>query len=109
MVKVSSMSVEFDIQLTKEEIEELETQVLQGILNHNEHDGLKRKIPFFLIYSHQEQDQMLINGHPRGYLGDANQLWITIFDYHYEKLKETGYCGDRIQSAIRINIANKSR
>ncbi len=104
-MKASSMAVEFEIKLTREEINKLETQVLSGILNHNEHDGTKREIQFFLIYSHQNSDEMLINSFPKRYLGDADKLWFTIFNYDYQKLKETGYCGDRIDNSIRINIS----
>ena len=99
-MKASSMGVEFEIRLTKEEISKLEVQTLQGVFNHNEYEDTKRKIPFSLIYSHQNQDQMLINSWPKEYLGNADSICITLFNYDYEKLKGTGYCGDRISNAI---------
>ena len=104
-MRASSKGVEFAIQLTREDINTLESQVLKGFFNHAEDDRLNREIPFFLIYSHQDQDQMLIRGLPRGYLGSADKIFITLFDYHYTGLKETGYCGDRISSAIKVIIS----
>lgn len=98
------MGVEYDIRLSEKEITDLETNVLRGILRANEQDGSKKSIDLFLIYSHQDRDEMQIIGFPKGYLGNADHLWITLFNYDYDKLTKTGYCGDRINNSIRIFI-----
>jgi len=106
-MRASSVGQEVEVELTREELENLPEGKLVGTLVYNEVNSRERRDMLFSLKYNIVQSSPVSERHsPKGYFGDAAQVDITINGYVFDCLMERGSGGGRFQnnSAGKIEI-----
>jgi len=101
----SATSEEFSISLSKEEIDSLETKVLQGNVKIPAEKSMISRPISILLGETPDRYQVFIKHNPENsYYRDSKDFKFIVSPGAYQDLKKTGRTGERIYSSIKVLI-----
>ena len=106
LMKVSSVSMETEVEISLEEAKKLEKKSLEGVLRFYDHEiSLKRAIPFKIRLRPKQKDLLVVRKNPRdNYFGYAKRVKFLINQEFYSILIENGSFGDRFYGSGKLII-----
>ena len=106
-MKASSVNLEVEVYLNKEEIKKLENSFLAGRINFREYEDNKtrKKIPFRIMHNRFQIDLLNIEIIPSGtYFGESEEIIFKINSDFYENLANSGSYGGRFLGSGKLLI-----
>jgi hypothetical protein len=112
-MKASGIRLEFEIQLSQEEIINLQTKAIQGKIKIYDTDKNLGTFPLELIVGKTNEQQLFaeLQTMPRNvYIDEIKEYKIIVSQIGYEELKEKGTTGDRMfnNPGCKILIKNQT-
>lgn len=99
-MKANSKGLEVNVEISRDELSQIEHRHLDGILKFVDMDDGERDIPMSLGLGIAQKDLLSVRQYPfNDYFGRARDVAFLINDKFYEALKRQGACGDRFYGA----------
>ena len=107
-MKASSVALEVEVGISREELIKLDGQTLPGVLKFNDwfsQPNIKRDIPIEIKYNSQQNEFLEVQQNPRGvYFGEANSIRFIINREYYQSLISNGLSIGRFWHSGKLRV-----